>query len=148
MSRVTGSKGLILLFNMMSPNRRTARLVSDLPQVINSAISLSCPVILASMPPEFRSIMARGNNSQRIFLKSGDYEAFLEALGNVRGRYPFDLYATSIDAGSCSRFICQVRAGLEPYNNPSQQSGIHELFLIAAYCVYTPTISFCIHPVF
>jgi hypothetical protein len=34
--------------------------------------------------------MAQGNNGQRI-LKRGDYEAFLEALGTVRGRYPFYL---------------------------------------------------------
>jgi hypothetical protein len=45
-------------------------------------------------------IMARGNNGQRIFLKSGDYEAFLEVLVNVRGRYPFDLYATSFSLRS------------------------------------------------
>src|SRR2546430_8439543 len=38
-------------------------------------------------------VMARGNNGQKIFLKRGDYEAFLEALSTVRRRYPFYLYA-------------------------------------------------------
>jgi putative transposase len=38
-------------------------------------------------------IMARGNNGQIIFLKRGDREAFLEALGTVRRRYRFYLYA-------------------------------------------------------
>jgi putative transposase len=39
------------------------------------------------------NVMARGNNGQRMFLKSGDYETFLEVLGNVQGRRPFYLYA-------------------------------------------------------
>lgn len=38
-------------------------------------------------------VMARGNDGQKIFLKQSDYEAFLEALGIVRKRYPFYLYA-------------------------------------------------------
>jgi len=40
--------------------------------------------------------MAWGNNGQRIFLKYGDYEAFLEAHGNVRGLYPFYLYGCAL----------------------------------------------------
>jgi hypothetical protein len=41
--------------------------VSELPKVMNSAISLSFPVILVSMPPESSYyVMARGNNSQQI----------------------------------------------------------------------------------
>ena len=38
-------------------------------------------------------VMARGNKGQKIFLSESDYEAFLEALGAVRKRYPFYLYA-------------------------------------------------------
>lgn len=38
-------------------------------------------------------VMARGNNGQNIFLRSADYEVFLETLGAVRRRYPFYLYA-------------------------------------------------------
>ena len=38
-------------------------------------------------------VMARGNDGQTIFLRQSDYEAFLEALGVVRKRYPFYLYA-------------------------------------------------------
>jgi REP element-mobilizing transposase RayT len=37
--------------------------------------------------------MARGNNGQKVFLKPGDYDAFLTALGTVRERYRFYLYA-------------------------------------------------------
>jgi REP element-mobilizing transposase RayT len=37
--------------------------------------------------------MARGNNGQKVFLKRGDYEAFLKVLSTVRRRYPFYLYA-------------------------------------------------------
>ena len=38
-------------------------------------------------------VMARGNNGQKIFLRERDYRAFLQALGAVRRRYPFYLYA-------------------------------------------------------
>ena len=38
-------------------------------------------------------VIARGNNGQKIFLRETDYEAFLKALGVVRKRYPFYLYA-------------------------------------------------------
>ena len=37
--------------------------------------------------------MARGNNGQKVFLSDKDYEAFLDQLVVVRGRYPFYLYA-------------------------------------------------------
>ena len=37
--------------------------------------------------------MARGNDGQKIFLNKSDYQAFIEALGTVRQRYPFFLYA-------------------------------------------------------
>jgi REP element-mobilizing transposase RayT len=37
--------------------------------------------------------MARGNDGQKIFLGQNDCQAFLEALGVVRKRYPFYLYA-------------------------------------------------------
>jgi REP element-mobilizing transposase RayT len=37
--------------------------------------------------------MARGNNGQKVFLSDEDYEAFLDQLLVVRGRYPFYLYA-------------------------------------------------------
>jgi len=38
-------------------------------------------------------LMARRNNSQRVFLRPGDYESFLNSLQRVRERYPFYLYA-------------------------------------------------------
>jgi putative transposase len=38
-------------------------------------------------------VMARGNNGQKVFYGAGDYEAFLEQLLVVKGRYPFYLYA-------------------------------------------------------
>ncbi len=38
-------------------------------------------------------VMARGNDGQKIFLGQNDCQAFLEALGVVRKRYPFYLYA-------------------------------------------------------
>ena len=38
-------------------------------------------------------MMARGNDGQKIFLGQNDCQAFLEALGVVRKRYPFYLYA-------------------------------------------------------
>jgi putative transposase len=38
-------------------------------------------------------VMARGNNGQKVFYGAGDYEAFLEQLRVVKGRYPFYLYA-------------------------------------------------------
>jgi len=38
-------------------------------------------------------VMARGNNGQKVFLSDKDYEAFLDQLVVVRGRYPFYLYA-------------------------------------------------------
>ena len=37
--------------------------------------------------------MARGNNGQKVFVSDKDYEAFLDQLRVVRGRYPFYLYA-------------------------------------------------------
>jgi hypothetical protein len=70
-------------------------LVSDLPKVINYL----CYFALIPRHPRIHAagvlchIMARGNNGQRIFLKRGDREAFLEALGTVRRRYRFYLYA-------------------------------------------------------
>jgi REP element-mobilizing transposase RayT len=36
--------------------------------------------------------MARGNNGQTVFGSDKDYEAFLDQLRVVRGRYPFYLY--------------------------------------------------------
>ena len=38
-------------------------------------------------------LMARGNNVQTVFGSDKDYEAFLDQLRVVRGRYPFYLYA-------------------------------------------------------
>ena len=38
-------------------------------------------------------LMARGNNGQTVFGSDKDYEAFLDQLRMVRGRYPFYLYA-------------------------------------------------------
>lgn len=38
-------------------------------------------------------VMARGNNGQKVFLSDKDYEAFLDQLVVVRGRYRFYLYA-------------------------------------------------------
>ena len=40
--------------------------------------------------------MARGNNGQKVFLSDKDYEAFLDQLLVVRGRYPFYLYAYAL----------------------------------------------------
>ncbi len=48
-------------------------------------------------------VMALGNNGQKIFLTSGDYEAFLKALGTVRRRYPFYLYAYVLMS---NHFLC------------------------------------------
>jgi hypothetical protein len=36
--------------------------------------------------------MAHGHNGQKIFLSDKDYEAFLDQLLLLRGRYPFYLY--------------------------------------------------------
>jgi putative transposase len=38
-------------------------------------------------------VMARGNNGQKVFASDQDYEAFLDQILVVRGRYPFYLYA-------------------------------------------------------
>ena len=38
-------------------------------------------------------LIARGNNGQRIFLREGDYEAFLKALETARQRHAFFVYA-------------------------------------------------------
>jgi len=40
--------------------------------------------------------MARGNNGQKVFVSDKDYEAFLDQLRVVRGRYPFYLYAYAL----------------------------------------------------
>ncbi len=37
-------------------------------------------------------IINRGNNRQPVFLKKGDFEAFLKALGELKERKPFELY--------------------------------------------------------
>ena len=41
-------------------------------------------------------VMARANEGQKIFLGENDYQAFLEALGTVRQRYPFSLYGYAL----------------------------------------------------
>jgi REP element-mobilizing transposase RayT len=38
-------------------------------------------------------LIARGNNSQRVFLRQADYEAFVKLLQVTRARHPFFLYA-------------------------------------------------------
>ena len=38
-------------------------------------------------------VMARGNNGQRVFLGSNDYQLFVDQLLVVKRRYPFYLYA-------------------------------------------------------
>ena len=38
-------------------------------------------------------VMNRGNNLQQVFFDDGDYQAFLDALGDLRKRKPFELYA-------------------------------------------------------
>lgn len=40
--------------------------------------------------------MARGNNGQQIFPRNSDFAAFLDALTQVRQRYPFYLYAYAL----------------------------------------------------
>lgn len=37
-------------------------------------------------------VMNRGNNRQNVFLKAGDFKAFLTALGELKERKPFELY--------------------------------------------------------
>ena len=37
-------------------------------------------------------VINRGNNRQTVFRKAGDYQAFLEALSNLKERQPFELY--------------------------------------------------------
>ncbi|HTU25127.1 MAG TPA: transposase [Pirellulales bacterium] len=37
-------------------------------------------------------VINRGNNRQKVFHKRGDFEAFLEALCNLKERKPFELY--------------------------------------------------------
>jgi hypothetical protein len=54
-------------------------------ELINHAVSLSCPVILASIPLDSGTMLwHEAITAQRIFLKTGDYEAFLEAVATVR----------------------------------------------------------------
>jgi REP element-mobilizing transposase RayT len=38
-------------------------------------------------------VIARGNNGQQIFSRNSDFAAVLDALAQVRQRYPFYLYA-------------------------------------------------------
>ncbi len=37
-------------------------------------------------------VINRGNNRQAVFLKKGDFEAFLKTLGELKERKPFELY--------------------------------------------------------
>ena len=37
-------------------------------------------------------VINRGNNRQKVFRKRGDFEAFLQALADLKARKPFDLY--------------------------------------------------------
>ena len=37
-------------------------------------------------------VINRGNNRQPVFLKNGDFEAFLKALAELKERKPFELF--------------------------------------------------------
>src|SRR5258705_1886086 len=68
--------------------------VSDLRYLRRGNRSTVCHAIQRIHAPGLLyHLMARGNNGQKVFVSDKDYEAFLDQLRVVRGRYPFYLYA-------------------------------------------------------
>ena len=57
-------------------------------------------------------VMSRGNNRQPVFLKSGDFEAFLETLTELKQRRPYALYGYCLLNNHFHLLIRPLRASI------------------------------------